>query len=262
MSVSDTDALAQPEAVALFVSDLHLQESMPRTTQAFFDFLDGQAMWASQLYLLGDLFEYWAGDDDLATPFNQQIVDAIRAVSDHGVTVFWMPGNRDFLAGAAFAKATGARFLPDPFVATIVGQRLVLAHGDAQCTDDTSYMAFRAQVRQQNWRDAFLALPLAQRKSIIDGMRKNSRAAQADKPPEIMDVNAAAIESLFENTGASLMVHGHTHRPARHEYSQGGSIRVRQVLPDWDCDVTPRRGGWLSIRADGSIERVNLIEAG
>lgn len=229
---------------------------MPRTTQAFFEFLRRHAMRAQQLYLLGDVFEYWAGDDDIGSRYNKSVIDAIRAVSDAGVEVFWIAGNRDFLAGAGFAAASGATLLPDPFVTTIAGQKLVLAHGDAQCTDDTDYMAFRAQVRTQAWQDAFLAMPLTQRKAIIDGMRQQSRAAQSQKSGEIMDVNADAIDALFDSTHTTLAIHGHTHRPARHEYRKNGGYRVRYVLPDWDCESTPTRGGWIALAADGSITRI------
>lgn len=250
---------AQPQTVALFVSDLHLQASLPRTTQAFFDFLQHHAMKARQLYLLGDIFEYWAGDDDIDAPYNQQVIDAIRQVSDHGVKVFWMAGNRDFLVGADFARAIDATILPDPFVTTIAGRKLVLTHGDAQCTDDVSYMAFRAQVRQADWQAQFLAMPLAQRKKIIDGMRNESRAAQRSKSGEIMDVNADAIADLFDSSAAALMIHGHTHRPARHDYGNAG--RVRYVLPDWDCEGEPVRGGWIALEADGAIRRCDVAGA-
>lgn len=246
---------AQSEPVALFVSDVHLQEALPHTTQAFIDFLRLWATKARQLYLLGDLFEYWAGDDDLATPYNRQIVSVIREVSDAGVAVFWIPGNRDFLAGQDFAHAAGLTLLPDPSVVGIAGQRLVLTHGDAYCTDDHAYMAFREKVRQADWQRDFLAMPLAQRKAIIAGMRSDSREAQRSKAYEIMDVNAAAVTSLFENSGATVMVHGHTHRPATHEHQANGGKRVRHVLPDWDCDIEPARGGWLVLNADGSFQR-------
>lgn len=246
---------AQPVPVALFVSDVHLQASLPRTTQAFTDFLQQHARKAGELYLLGDLFEYWAGDDDLATPYNAQIANAIRKISDAGVAVFWMGGNRDFLVGHEFAQAAGVTPLPDPFIASITGQRIVLTHGDAQCTDDHAYMAFRAQVRQPTWQQEFLAMPLAQRKAIIESMRSGSREAQRSKSYEIMDVNGAAITSLFEATGTTIMIHGHTHRPATHDYQETEGKRVRHVLPDWDCDNEPPRGGWLAMYADGSIRR-------
>jgi UDP-2,3-diacylglucosamine hydrolase len=256
MTLPDASNEAQSEPVALFISDLHLQATMPRTAQAFLDFLQTRAIRAQQLYLLGDLFEYWAGDDDIAAPFNRQIVDALRRVSDAGVALFWIAGNRDFLVGDAFADAAGARLLPDPYVAVIAGQKLVLAHGDAQCTDDHAYMAFRAQVRQPAWQQDFLAMPLAQRKAIIDQLRNDSRTAQRSKTVEIMDVNAGAIASLFDTAGASIMIHGHTHRPARHDYHE--NHRVRYVLPDWDCDTAVPRGGWISMTADGAITRFGI----
>lgn len=258
MNPTSEQAQAQPGMVALFVSDLHLQESMPRTTQAFIDFLHLEAARARQLYLLGDMFEYWAGDDDIDSPGNRTVIDAIKAVSDAGVKIFWIAGNRDFLAGSAFAQAAGLTQLPDPYVAGIAGNRIVLTHGDAQCTDDLSYMAFRAQVRTTEWQQTFLAMPLAQRKEIIEGMRKGSRAAQQTKSYEIMDVNPSAIEGLFESSGASIMIHGHTHRPATHTTRSGNTPRTRYVLPDWDCDITPARGGWLGIDVNGRYLRFGM----
>lgn len=231
---------------------------MPRTTQAFLDFLRNHASRARQLYLMGDLFEYWAGDDDLETPYLQQITTELRRLSDAGVALFWLGGNRDFLVSEGFAKATGATLLTEPFVATIGGHRLALAHGDAQCTDDVGYMAFRAQVRQPHWQQQFLAMPLAQRKAIIAGMRDQSRAANREKSYEIMDVNAQAIAELFDATGTALMIHGHTHRPALHSYAAPGGERLRYVLPDWDCDTESPRGGWIAITADGAIRRIGL----
>jgi UDP-2,3-diacylglucosamine hydrolase len=243
---------AQPEPVALFISDLHLQASLPATTQAFFDFLTQQAMHTQALYLLGDIFEYWAGDDDLETPFNASIAAAIHAVAASGVAVFWIAGNRDFLVGEGFAKAAGLTILPDPTVITIGGTRITIAHGDAQCTDDVAYMAFRAQVRNPAYQQQFLAMPLAQRKAIIAGVRENSQAANKDKSYAIMDVNADAIAQLFATTASETIIHGHTHRPALHAL-EGGKRRF--VLPDWEYDVTPARGGWMSATADGVLHR-------
>ena len=237
--------------LALFVSDLHLQPSHPRTSAAFFGFLERHAMATRALYLLGDLFEYWAGDDDLDEPFNGQVVAALRRVSDAGIKVFWIAGNRDFLVGPAFARAAGATVLAEPFVADIGGQRIVLLHGDAECTADTNYMQFRAQVRQPEWQSQFLGLPLAQRKAIIAGLRSNSRAEQAGKAQDIMDVTPHAIEQVFVNTATDVMIHGHTHRPALHVI---GATR-RHVLPDWDLDAQPPRGGWIAVEADGAIRR-------
>lgn len=255
---ANTGEEAQSKPVALFASDVHLHASLQRTTQAFLDFLYGRARQATRLYLLGDLFEYWAGDDDIDTDYNSRIVAALRDVSDGGVKIFWIAGNRDFLVGSEFSAATGVVMLSDPTVITIAGQRLVLTHGDAQCTDDSDYMTFRAQVRGAAWQTGFLAMPLAQRKSIIEGMRNGSREAQRTKAYDIMDVNQGAIASLFDATDASVMIHGHTHRPARHETTSNGTARVRYVLPDWDCDANPARGGWIELLDDGTFRQIDL----
>jgi UDP-2,3-diacylglucosamine hydrolase len=246
---------AQSETVALFVSDVHLHDSLPRTTQAFIDFLGTHAKNTQRLYLLGDLFEYWAGDDDLGAPYHRRIAQAIRDVSNVGIAVYWIAGNRDFLVGRIFAIEAGLVLLPDPHVEYIAGVRVVLTHGDAQCTDDLAYMAFRAQVRQPEWQAQFLAQPLSKRKAIIEGMRTGSREAQRTKSYEIMDVNQAEICSLFETTDASVMIHGHTHRPATHVVEVGGKTRLRHVLPDWDCDTGTPRGGWLAMNLDGEVKR-------
>lgn len=243
------DHKAQPETVALFVSDLHLSAQMPKTAAAFFRFLDEEATKARQLYLLGDIFEYWAGDDDINDPFNRKVVDALRALTDKGVELYWIAGNRDFLAGEGFARASGATQLPDPYVADIAKQRVLLLHGDAQCTDDKDYIAFRSQVRHPQWQQAFLAKPLAERKAIIEGMREGSRDAQRAKSMEIMDVNPNAIEALYASHQVSTMIHGHTHRPATHQTNGG----VRHVLPDWDCDTLPLRGGWIAADNTGQL---------
>ena len=211
-------------------------------------------MAARELYLLGDLFEYWAGDDDLDSPFNQSVIDAIRAVSDAGVAVYWIAGNRDFLVGERFAQAAGLTLLAEPHVAVIGGRRIALVHGDAECTDDVSYMAFRQRVRDPAWQQQFLAMPLAQRKAIIAGLREGSREAHTTKSYEIMDVTPSAIDELFAQTGADVIIHGHTHRPAVHQYGE----RKRYVLPDWDLDAETPRGGWIAIDSDGAITRHDL----
>lgn len=238
-------------AQALFVSDLHLQASHPITAATFLRFLAERAAAAQQLYLLGDLFEYWAGDDDLADPFHHTIIDALRAVSDAGVAIFWIAGNRDFLVGQDFADAAGLTLLQEPHVITIAGQRIALVHGDAECTMDTNYIAFRAQVRQPAWQQQFLAMPLAQRKAIIAGMRAGSREAHTMKTDAIMDVTPAAIDALHAVTHADTILHGHTHRPALH--IDAGKRRF--VLPDWELDEAPERGGWIAVDAEGTITR-------
>ena len=240
--------------LALFISDLHLQVAQPAITAAFVAFLQERAMAARSLYLLGDLFEYWAGDDDLADPFHQHIATVIRAVSDSGVAVYWIAGNRDFLVGPAFADAAGLTLLDEPHVADIGGQRIILVHGDAQCTGDTGYMAFRAQVRDAAWQAQFLAMPLAQRKAIIAGMREGSREAHATKTMHIMDVAPAAIEALHAACGSDIIIHGHTHRPALHR----NGARRRYVLSDWEPLAEPPRGGWIGIAEGGAITRYDL----
>ncbi|WP_426114670.1 UDP-2,3-diacylglucosamine diphosphatase [Massilia sp. PWRC2] len=244
--------MSQPARIAAyFISDLHLQASHPRTAEAFFRFLAERALHAEQLYLLGDLFEYWAGDDDLDSPFNATVVAALRRVADAGVAVFWIAGNRDFLVGARFAHACALTLLAEPHLATIAGTRVVLVHGDAECTGDSAYMAFRAQVRERAWQQQFLALPLAQRKAIIAGLRDGSRDAHAGKSMAIMDVTKLAIDALHVSSACDIIIHGHTHRPALHV----DGARRRYVLPDWECDDGPVRGGWIAIAADGVIRR-------
>ncbi|MET0322444.1 MAG: UDP-2,3-diacylglucosamine diphosphatase [Duganella sp.] len=238
-------------ACALFISDLHLQAAQPAITAAFLDFLERHARHAPQLYLLGDLFEYWVGDDDRDDAFNRQIVAALRSVSDAGTAIYWMGGNRDFLVSDDFAAAAGLTLLPEIHVTEIAGQRLVLVHGDAQCTEDVKYMQFRAMVRQPAYQQQFLAMPLPQRKAIIAGMRDSSRMDQGGKSDEIMDVTPQAIADLFAQTGTRIMIHGHTHRPALHTV---GDTR-RYVLPDWEPEATPPRGGWIAIDGDGNITR-------
>ncbi|TFW30007.1 UDP-2,3-diacylglucosamine diphosphatase [Duganella callida] len=245
------------EVCALFISDLHLQPAHPATTAAFFDFLERHARRAQQLYLLGDLFEYWAGDDDITDPYHAAIVAALKAVSDAGVALYWVAGNRDFLVGARFAEATNAILLPETWVAEIGGVKLVVLHGDAQCTQDSKYMEFRKMVRQPAWQQQFTAMPLAQRKAIIAGLRADSRKEQSGKAYEIMDVTPQAILDVFAQTGAEVMIHGHTHRPALHQLGD----KRRYVLPDWEPDATPPRGGWIAIGDDGVITRHDLSGA-
>jgi UDP-2,3-diacylglucosamine hydrolase len=242
--------------LALFISDLHLQASHPRTAEAFFRFLAERAIHARQLYLLGDIFEYWAGDDDLDDPFHQRVISALGELAGRGVDVFWMAGNRDFLVGEAFARAARLTRLQEPHLLQAAGHTIALVHGDAQCTADTNYMAFRAQVRQPEWQQQFLAMPLAQRKAIIAGLREGSRSAQTGKSYEIMDVATEAVAALHAGSGADVIIHGHTHRPALHLDEATG--RRRYVLPDWELDAEPQRGGWIALDLDGRISRHGL----
>ena len=231
-----------PEALqatlpALFISDLHLSAEEPANVAAFLDFLQGKAREATSLFILGDLFEYWAGDDDLATPFNARAAAAIRALADAGTAVFFMRGNRDLLAGPTFAEAIGARLLEDPtrvrFDKDADAPPLLLSHGDALCTDDLAYQAFRRQVRDPAWQTGFLAQPLAARKAFIASLRQQSETAKAEKAIEIMDVNADAVAALLRTHGYPSLIHGHTHRPACHLAEVDGHSCTRHVLSDW-----------------------------
>ncbi|MFN3883522.1 MAG: UDP-2,3-diacylglucosamine diphosphatase [Rhodocyclaceae bacterium] len=197
--------------------------------RTFLGFLAGPARLARRLTILGDLFDYWAGDDDLADPFNARIVGALRALADSGVMLEFMAGNRDFLIGEAFAEAAGSTLLPDPMVRDIDGIRTLLTHGDALCTDDIDYQRFRAQVRDPAWRNAFLARPLHERKREIEALRAMSEAEKRRKPAAIMDVNTDAVAAALAAHKAEAMIHGHTHRQGRHDHAG----RTRWVLGDW-----------------------------
>ena len=242
-----------PQFEALFISDLHLHADAPETAKSFFAFLDRHAAQTQKLFILGDLFEYWVGDDEMVLPFNHSVVEAIRKVSDAGTQVLWMAGNRDFLIEERFAKAAGLTILPDPSIVSIASRNIVLTHGDAQCIDDIDYMRFRKMVRTAEWREAFLAKSLQDRLVAVKVMRDQSRTAQQDKRAQIMDVNIDEILALFASSGTEMMIHGHTHRPAHH-LSQIQGVKIeRLVLPDWDFDGSNRRGGGIGIGAAGVI---------
>lgn len=234
---------AEAPLPALFISDLHLSEDCPETVAAFLDFLRGPARGAGSLFILGDLLEYWAGDDDLEAPFNRRICAALRELAEDGVQIFFMTGNRDLLAGGDFTRAAGARLLADPAQVSFGPDAapLILSHGDALCTDDVAYQAYRRQVRDPCWQASFLAQPLAARKAFIEGLRQKSEAAKREKSMAIMDVNAAAVEALLRTHGHANLIHGHTHRPARHEHVVDGRVRLRWVLSDWHSQAS-----WLS----------------
>ncbi len=214
---------------ALFISDIHLSKDEGETAGLFFDFLEMRAPSAHSLYILGDLFDAWAGDDDLSDPFNEQVIAALRRLSDSGVALSIMHGNRDFLMGQRFFEAAGAIFIPDPHVIEICGKKTLLTHGDALCIADTEYQSFRKMVRQPSWQSEFLAMPLSRRKEIISGLRAQSEQMKREKEGEIMDVDSAAAESLLKECGCSRMIHGHTHKPGRHELSGA----ERWVTGDW-----------------------------
>jgi UDP-2,3-diacylglucosamine hydrolase len=218
-----------------FLSDLHLSPETPGATRLFLDYASGEARSAGRIFILGDLFEAWPGDDAIDDPedgFARGIVAALRRLADSGTGVALLHGNRDFLLGERFVKDSGARMLPDPCVVPLLHGQLVLSHGDALC-DDPAYQSFRDEVRAPGWRDDFLDRPLAERKAIVAAMRRQSEAAKREKTPRAMDLDAAATDGFLRRHAYATMIHGHTHRPARHEHRVDGIRVERWVLADW-----------------------------
>ena len=227
---------------SLFISDLHLTEERPEANERFIDLLEGKARGADALYILGDFFESWIGDDDLEAPFNAVIAGLLGDLARRGVPVHLMHGNRDFLVGERFCAATGAKLLADPSVHEIGGVRTLLMHGDTLCTDDLDYQNWRRIARSESWQREFLAKPLAERRRAIIDMREKSKEVVQAKPADIMDVNDAAVASALRAHAVTRLVHGHTHRPGRHALTIDGRPAERWVLPDWYG-----RGGYLEI---------------
>lgn len=216
----------------LFVSDLHLDARRPEIGAQFLEFMDGEAVSAEAVYILGDLFESWVGDDD-PNPHYAEMKSAIRRVVDDGVPVRFMHGNRDFLIGEGFASETGVDILPDPRVVDLYGQAVLLSHGDALCTDDFEYQQVRAMTRNPDWQSMMLSKTLRERIDIATYARMQSMQRNATLPQEIMDVNQQAVEQAMRVNEVSILLHGHTHRPAIHEFELDGSPAVRIVLGDW-----------------------------
>jgi len=240
-----------------FISDLHLCAERPALTAVFERYLAGPARTASALYILGDLFEYWAGDDDLDDPLNTRVARQLAALADAGCRVFFMPGNRDFLLGADFARRAKLEILPEPALIPLGDRQALLCHGDSLCTDDIAYQAFRTQVRNPTWQAQFLAQPLALRKQIIAGVRMKSEEAKSEKAAAIMDVNAASVAALLQEHGFPLLIHGHTHRPAEHRTNVDSHACERWVLADWR-DENGEAKGEVLVWADGKLSRQPL----
>ena len=217
----------------LFISDLHLCSGRPQIDRTFFGFLEREARSASALYILGDLFEYWAGDDDLDDPFNASVAAALARLTASGVPAYLMHGNRDFVIGEAFARASGVSLLPDPVLLNLYGQPVLLTHGDTLCTLDREYQAFRREARSETWIRRMLQKPLAERKAAIEALRRQSEQEKRSKPAEIMDVAPAEVEAMLRRHGYPRLIHGHTHRPARHLHTVDGHLCERWVLADW-----------------------------
>jgi len=220
-------------ASSLFVSDLHLSEERPEANERFIAFMEDTARQAAALYVLGDLFEYWIGDDDLGEPFNAVMTGFFARLARGGVRVFLMHGNRDFLMGERLCQATGAELLADPAVLDVGGVKTLLMHGDTLCTDDLDYQGWRRTARSPAWQQEFLSQPLEARRRTVGALRDRSREVIQAKPAEIMDVNDDAVRAAFRRHGVTRLVHGHTHRPGRHELDVDGRRCERWVLPDW-----------------------------
>jgi UDP-2,3-diacylglucosamine hydrolase len=216
----------------LFVSDVHLDSAAPEAIGQFLHFLTAQARHAEALYILGDLFESWVGDDD-SDPSKVEVCAALRQLTGNGVAAFIIHGNRDFLLGAEFCRRTGCEPLADPTIAELDGERVLLTHGDALCTDDRAYQALRSSVRARDWQRRFLQLPLNAREQLANQARAGSQAHTARVVPQIMDVNASAVETAFRALAVRRMIHGHTHRPAVHDLLIDGTAAQRIVLGAW-----------------------------
>jgi UDP-2,3-diacylglucosamine hydrolase len=216
----------------LFISDLHIDARHPEITRQFIDFVSSEARGADALYILGDLFESWVGDD--APDAGQTAaIQAIRSLTSTGVPCFVMHGNRDFLLGSEFCARSGAHLLPDPLILTLYGEPVLVMHGDALCTDDRAYQRLRATVRDPAWQRRFLRLSIAQRRALAGAAREGSRAHTAALEYAVADVSPESVAAAMRTAGAATLLHGHTHRPAIHPFNVDGRACTRIVLGDW-----------------------------
>lgn len=216
----------------LFISDLHLEADRPEIGEQFLEFLGDEAAEADALYILGDFFEYWVGDDD-PDEYYASIKRSLRAFADSGVPVYFMHGNRDFMIGETFASETGVTLLPDPYPLDLYGKSVLLSHGDALCTDDVEYQQVRAMTRNPEWQAMMLAKPLEERIAIAKQARSQSEERNKTLSESIMDVNADAVKQTIAEHGVEILLHGHTHRPAIHGIEVDDRIAKRVVLGDW-----------------------------
>ncbi|HXQ64077.1 MAG TPA: UDP-2,3-diacylglucosamine diphosphatase [Steroidobacteraceae bacterium] len=217
---------------ALVVSDVHLDGARPEIARQFTGFLGTEARGARALYILGDLFEVWIGDDD-PDPHKREVIAALRGLTQSGVALYLMHGNRDFLLGERFCDETGGTLLTDPTIVEIEEQRALLTHGDALCTDDVPYQRLRALVRDPAWQAQFLALSVDQRQALAVEARAGSKAHTATQQTMLMDVNTEAVAAVFRDAGVDTIVHGHTHRPGVYLHAVDGRPRKRIVTGDW-----------------------------
>jgi UDP-2,3-diacylglucosamine hydrolase len=233
-------------AASFFISDLHLATERPESTETFVAFLRNTADGAERLYILGDLFEYWVGDELLAEPLPAKVAAELRGLGATGTRVFFMHGNRDFLVGTRFAEAAGLTLLPDPSVVDLYGAPTLLMHGDTLCTGDVDYLRFRDTVRDPLWQAEFLAKPVADRKRLAESARSESEVAKKIKSMPIMDAAPAAVTDVLRKHDYPRLIHGHTHRPATHQHLVDGHTCERHVLADWYD-----RGSYLMCDAAG-----------
>jgi len=231
----------------LFISDLHLNAERPETIRLFLDFLAGEARTAEALYILGDLFEAWLGDDLVPAEY-QPVLTALKALADSGVVIYVMHGNRDFLLGTQFEQASGCHLVEDPLYLDLYGNPTLLMHGDLLCSDDLPYQAMRQQLRAPDWISAFLAKPAAERIAFAQGLRERSRMETGEKAESIMDVNQQTVTRYLQEYGVKRLIHGHTHRPAIHRHQLDGDEAIRYVLPEWK-----EHGGALRCDAEGCV---------
>lgn len=217
---------------ALFISDLHIDAARPAITEQFLGFLSGEATHADALYILGDLFESWIGDD-AADAAQAAAMAGLHTLTSRGVPCFVMHGNRDFLLAEQFCRMSGAELLPDPLIVTLYGEPVLVMHGDALCTDDHAYQRLRATVREADWQRQFLALSIAARRALAGAARVGSKAHTAALQYTITDVNADSVAAALRGAGTSTLLHGHTHRPAIHALQVDGRPCTRIVLGDW-----------------------------
>jgi UDP-2,3-diacylglucosamine hydrolase len=235
------------ESVTYFIADLHLAQNRPDITACFLSFLKNDAPNADKLYILGDLFEYWIGDDD-KNPFVIEVAQALKTLSKLGTSIYYIHGNRDFLLGAKYAKACGMKLLPEIDVIDLYGKPVVIMHGDTLCTRDIAYQAFRKKSRSWWWQAIIKNLPLFVRKNIAENYRKKSANATAVKSQEIMDVTDSEVISQLALHNSQIMIHGHTHRPNIHNFQVNNASAQRIVLGDWY-----EQGAWLKV-TENNIE--------
>lgn len=231
-----------------FISDLHLEARRPDISRAFLHWLANDAHHANALYILGDLFEVWVGDD-YCDDFTSELIVGLRALADTGTDIFVMHGNRDFLLAEGFAKATGCTLLPDPSIIQLGQEKVLLMHGDSLCTLDKEYMAFRQQARNPQWISNLLSKPLNERLEVARQLRDASQSSNQHKSMEIMDVTPEEVIKVMQEHQVLHLIHGHTHRPAVHHLEINEQAAIRRVLGDWD------QQGWVLSYQGGHFKK-------